>query len=146
MIFWDSSLYSLLLLPRYNRPQPTKEIQMKSKNKAIYTYINDRKTFIGKHVGDALIRDFSFHSAVMWKDKELGFDIRLLTYAKNEKIKRFIFQDHAKQISLEIGIRKLMNNGSLANNGQGTQWYIPKSIMKKINPIRTPYVKNEVTI
>ena len=39
-----------------------------------------------------------------------------------------------------------MNNGSLANNGQGTQWYIPKSIMKKINPIRTPYVKNEVTI
>ena len=117
-----------------------------SKNKAIYTYINDRKTFIGKHVGDTIIRDFSFHSAVMWKDKELGFDIRLLTYAKNEKVKRFIFQDHAKQLSLEIGIRKAMNNGSLANNGQGTQWYIPKSIMKRISPIRTPYVKKEVRI
>ena len=119
---------------------------MKIKNKAIYTFINDKKIFLGKHIGNNIIRDFSFHSAVLWKDKELGFDIRLLTYAKNEGIKKFLFQDHARHLSLEIGIRKAINNGSVGNNGQGTQWYIPKSIMKKIDPIRTPYVKKEVRI
>jgi hypothetical protein len=34
--------------------------------KAIYTVVNDRKTFIGKHIGESIVREFSFASAVLW--------------------------------------------------------------------------------
>ena len=54
---------------------------------AIYTYINGRKTFLGKHIKDEIVREFPFTKAVLWQNKNLGFDIRLLAYAKEHKIK-----------------------------------------------------------
>ena len=67
--------------------------------------VNDRKTFLGKHVNNTIVREFPFSKAVLWQNKNLGFDKRLLSYAKDNKVKQFIFSDPVKRISLKIGIR-----------------------------------------
>ena len=110
---------------------------------AIYTYINGRKTFLGKHIKDEIVREFPFTKAVLWQNKNLGFDIRLLAYAKEHKIKRFIFSDPVKGFSLRVGIRAAINNGKENEYGKGKQWYIPKSIMSAEAYRKTPYIKKE---
>tara|TARA_R100000656_G_scaffold33703_2_gene29026 strand:- start:2324 stop:2674 length:351 start_codon:yes stop_codon:yes gene_type:complete len=115
--------------------------------KAIYTIVNDRKTFLGKHIDDKIIREFSFRTAVLWNGRFLSFDNKLMGYAKDNKIKKFIFIDPVKRTTLSIGIRAAQNNGNLQNHGnQGKQWYIPKDIMKKVDFFRTPYVSKEVVL
>ena len=111
--------------------------------KAIYTDVNGRKTFLGKHINDTIIRDFPFAKAVLWQDKELSFDKRLLAYAQLKSIKYFIMSDSKNKISLKFGIRAISNNGTPKNHGQGEQWYFPKDIGKKIKYKKTPYVKEE---
>jgi len=68
--------------------------------KAIYTEINGKKIFVGKHIKNEIIREFPFSKAVLWQNKNLGFDIRLLKYAKEHNVKSFIFSDPVKTISL----------------------------------------------
>ena len=81
------------------------------------------------------------------QDKNLGFDKRLLKYAKENNVKSFIFSDPIKGISLKIGIKAAISNGKQNEFGQGQQWYMPKSIMKRLEIYRkTPYVKKEVII
>lgn len=114
---------------------------------AVYTDINGRKTFLGKHINNEIIREFPFTKAVLWQDKNLGFDKRLLKYAKENAVKSFIFSDPIKGISLKIGIKAAISNGKQNEFGQGQQWYMPKSIMKRLEIYRkTPYVKKEVII
>ena len=114
---------------------------------AVYTDINGRKTFLGKHIDNEIVREFPFSKAVLWQDKNLGFDKRLLKYAEENNVKYFIFSDPIKGISLKIGIRAAISNGNQNEFGQGTQWYMPKSIMKKLDKYRkTPYVKKEIVI
>ena len=114
---------------------------------AIYTRVNDRKTFLGKHINNTIIREFPFNKAVLWQNKNLGFDKRLLSYARDNKVKQFIFSDPVKRISLKIGIRAAIFNGEENNYGEGLQWYVPKSIMKKIDNYRkAQYIKKEVII
>ena len=110
---------------------------------AIYTYINGRKTFLGKHIKDEIVREFPFTKAVLWQNKNLGFDMRLLEYAKEHKIKRFVFSDPVKNFSLRIGIKAAINNGKENEHGEGKQWYIPKSIMFAEAYKKTPYIKKE---
>jgi hypothetical protein len=105
---------------------------------AVYTEVNGRKIFLGKHIKDQIFREFPFSKAVLWQNKNLGFDKRLLNYAKQNKVKAFIFSDPIKGISLKIGIRAAINNG------KENQWYIPKSIMKRLDEYqKTPYAKKE---
>ena len=114
---------------------------------AIYAKINGRKTFLGKHIKNEIIREFPFSVAVLWQNKNLGFDKRLLKYAKEHKVKSFIFSDPIKEFSLKIGVRAAINNGKEDNFGQGVQWYIPKSIMKKLDSYRkAPYIKKEIIL
>ena len=114
---------------------------------AIYTMISNRKTFLGKHVNNTILREFPISKAVLWQNKNLGFDKRLLSYAEDKKVKQFIFSDPVKRISLKIGIRSAIFNGEENNYGEGLQWYIPKSFMKKIDSYRkAPYIKKEVII
>ena len=114
---------------------------------AVYTDINGRKTFLGKHIDNEIVREFPFTKAVLWQDKNLGFDKRLLKYAKENDVKSFIFSDPIKGISLKIGIKAAISNGKQNEFGQGQQWYMPKSIMKRLEIYRkTPYVKKEVII
>ena len=88
-----------------------------------------------------------FSKAVLWQNKNLGFDKKLLKYAEDNNVKSFIFSDPIKGISLRIGIKSAISNGKEDNFGQGVQWYIPKSIMKKLDKYqKTPYVKKELII
>ena len=112
--------------------------------KAIYTTVNNRKTFLGKHINNTIVREFPFSKAVLWQNKGLGFDKRLLEYAKENKVKQFIFSDPIKKISLKIGIKAAIFNGEENNYGEGLQWYIPKMIMKKMERyVTSPYIKKE---
>jgi hypothetical protein len=122
-------------------------IPKRESGKAIYTNINGKKVFLGKHIENDIIREFPFSKAVLWQNKDLGFDIRLLKYAKENNVKSLIFSDPSKLISLKIGIKAAENNGREAEYGEGKQWYISKSIMKKLDKYKkTPYIKNEITI
>ena len=62
--------------------------------KAIYTTVNNRKTFLGKHINNTIIREFPFSKAVLWQSKNLGFDKRLLEYAKENKVKQLYQQTY----------------------------------------------------
>jgi hypothetical protein len=122
-------------------------LRRKMENKAIYTYVNGRKTFVGKRIKDSIHREFDFSKAVLWQNKELSFDEKLLTYAQNNQIKAFIFSDTRKKTSFKFGLKKILNNGHFSGkHGVGDQWYFPKDIGKEIKYVKTPYVKNEITL
>ncbi len=122
-------------------------------NKAIYAWITpkgqkkERKTFLGKHIGNTIHREFPFSKAVLWQNKELSFDKRLLDYALETNVKYFVFSDPVKRISLKAGIKALQNNGYEEQYGEGTQWYFSKQLARKLSQQeKTPYVSREVVI
>ena len=116
-------------------------------NLAIYTYVNGRKTFVGKRIKDSIHREFDFSKAVLWQHKELSFDKNLLTYALNNKVKSFIMTNTRDSTSYKFGIRSIVNNGHyMKEYGEGEQWYFSKDIGKKVKFSKTPYVKNEITL
>ena len=122
-------------------------------NKAIYTWITpkgqkkERKTFLGKHIGNTIHREFPFSKAVLWQNKELSFDRRLLDYALETNVKYFVFTDPIKRISLKAGIKAVENNGYAEQYGEGQQWYFSKQLARKLSQQeKTPYVSNEVVI
>ena len=121
--------------------------------KAVYTWITpkgqkkERKTFLGKHIGNTIHREFPFSKAVLWQNKELSFDKRLLDYALETDIRYIVFTDPIKRISLKVGIKALQNNGYEEQYGEGTQWYFSKQLGRKLSQYeRTPYVREEVVI
>ena len=114
--------------------------------KAIYIYNQGRKTFIGKHIGSIIYREFAHSRAVLWQNKSLSFDAKLLKYALGQNVKKFVFTDTVKKTSSEIGIRSLINNSIMDTYGQGKQWYFPADLPKKIKFKKTPYVKKEVIL
>jgi len=117
------------------------------KGKAIYTIVNGRRTFIGKHVGDSIVREFPFASSVLWQNKSLSFDKRLLDYAKNNDVKTFIFSDLAKRVYLKLSIESVISDGSDGYNGAGLQWYIPMKFAENLEDhTRTSYIKDELVI
>ena len=115
--------------------------------KAIYTVVNDKKTFIGKHIGESIVREFSFASAVLWKNESLSFDKKLLRYAEDNKVKLFIFSDSLKKKRLKMDIKSVIDNGSDGHHGAGQQWYIPMGLMDDLKGyVRTAYIRDEVII
>ena len=115
---------------------------------ALVTRVNKRKIFLGKHIGDIIIREFPFRHAVLWKDGAIGFDTRLMEYARKNKVKKFIFTDTVKTESFQIGFKSLDNNKwtSTENSNEGEQVYIKKDLLKKREYVNTPYIKNELYI
>ena len=114
--------------------------------KAVYIYNRGRKTFIGKHINDVIYREFAFNRAVLWQNKSLSFDVRMLEYAQNKNVKKFVFTDTVKKESLEIDIQAFENNSHVADHGEGEQHYFPLNLAQKIRYKKTPYVKNEVIL
>ena len=116
-------------------------------NKAIYVHVNGKKTFVGKHIKDQIVREFDFSKAVLWQHKELSFDKNLLTYALDKKVKSFIMTNTRYKESFKYGIQAIVNNGHyMKEYGEGEQWYFSKDIGKKIKYLKTPYVKQEVIL
>jgi len=116
-------------------------------NKAIYVYVNGRKTFVGKHIKDQIVREFDFSKAVLWQNKELSFDKNLLTYAVDEGVKSFIMTNTRNKSSFKFGIQAILNNGHyMKEYGEGEQWYFSKDIGKKVSFVKTPYVKQETIL
>ena len=117
------------------------------KGKAIYTTVNGRKTFVGKHIGDAIVREFPFASSVLWQNESLSFDKRLLDYAKNNAVKLFVFSDLVKKLYLKLSLESILSAGSDGYHGAGSQWYIPmKSAEILESYTTTPYIKDELVI
>ena len=115
---------------------------------AIYATINGRKTFLGKHIRDSIYREFPFSKAVLWQNKNLGFDVRLLEYAKENKVRSFVFADSTKKESFKIGIKSFdkHHKSKTINTSQGEQCYINKDWLNRAEYQKTPYVKNEVIL
>jgi hypothetical protein len=115
--------------------------------KAIYTTVNGRKIFIGKHIEDSIVREFSFASATLWQNESLSFDKKLLKYAEDKGVESFIFSDPKKKTRLKIGLESAINKGADGQHGQGNQWYIPRKHMEELDGYkRTAYVTDEVVI
>jgi hypothetical protein len=114
--------------------------------KAIYTTVNDRKTFIGKHIEDTIVREFPFNTAMLWQKESLSFDKRLLAYAEVNGIKTFAFTDPKRGVRLEVSLETALAQGSEEEYGEETQWYIPKSAMIEVGYYKTAYVTEEVVL
>ena len=114
--------------------------------KAIHTTINGRKTFIGKHIGDTLVREFEFSTAVLWQNESLSFDYRLLEYAKENDIKTLVFSDPAKRTRLQISLDSAIKLGEEGEHGEEKQWYIPMSALAESKYYKTLYISEEVLL
>ena len=65
--------------------------------KVIYTNVNGKRVILAKHVGNTIMRELPFKQSVLWKTKSFGFNKKLLDYAKQNAVEKFIFADLLKQ-------------------------------------------------
>ena len=114
--------------------------------KAIYTTVNSRKTFIGKHIDDSIVREFPFNTATLWQKESLSFDKKLLGYAEENGVKSFAFTDPKRGVRLEVSLERAISDGVDGEHGEGDQWYIPKASMMEVGYCKTAYISEEVVL
>ena len=93
--------------------------------KVIYINVNGKRVILAKHVGNTIMRELPFKQTVLWKTKSFGFNKKLLDYAKQNAVEKFIFADLLKQNYVQIGMDAMIQEGSEDNYGCGLSWYVP---------------------
>jgi hypothetical protein len=112
---------------------------------ALYLNIDNKKKFVGKHIGRAIYREFPFNKAKLRKGNAVGSDIRLLKYATNYDVKGFVFSDPIKRQSYAISLQDLKKHHftSQENKDEGTQFRVNMKHLKEIDYIKTKYINFE---
>jgi hypothetical protein len=112
---------------------------------ALYLNIDDKKKFVGKHIGRAIYREFPFNKAKLRKGNAVGSDVRLLKYAENYDVKGFVFSDPIKRQSYAISLQDLKKHHftSQENKDEGTQFRVNIKHLKEIDYIKTKYINFE---
>jgi len=112
---------------------------------ALYLNIDDKKKFVGKHIGRAIYREFPFNKAKLRKGNAVGSDIRLLKYATDYDVKGFVFSDPIKRQSYAISLQDLKKHHftSQENKDEGTQFRVNMKHLKEIDYIKTKYINFE---
>ena len=112
---------------------------------ALYLNIDDKKKFVGKHIGRAIYREFPFNKAKLRKGNAVGSDVRLLKYAENYDVKGFVFTDPIKRESFAISLKDLKKHHftSQENKDEGTQFRVNMKHLKEIDYIKTKYINFE---
>ena len=112
---------------------------------ALYLNIDDKKKFVGKHIGRAIYREFPFNKAKLRKGNAVGSDVRLLKYAENYDVKGFVFSDPIKRQSYAISLQDLKKHHftSQENKDEGTQFRVNMKHLKEIDYIKTKYINFE---
>ena len=112
--------------------------------KVIYTTIRGKRVILAKHVDNALLRELPFSQSVLWKTKSFGFNKKLLDYAKQNAVEKFIFADLLKQNYIQVGIDAVLQKGSEGDYGHGLSWYVPMSAGVKLDTYeKAPYFDNK---
>ena len=102
---------------------------------------------LAKHIGNALIRELPFKQSVLWKTKSFGFNKKLLDYAKQNDVEKFIFADLLKQSYIQIGMDVMLREGSEDNYGHGLSWYVPMSVGVELDTYKkAPYFSKKEDI
>ena len=112
---------------------------------ALYLNIDNKKKFVGKHIGRAIYREFPFNKAKLRKGNAVGSDIRLLKYAIDYDVKGFVFSDPIKRQSYAISLQDLKKHHftSQENKDEGTQFRVNMKHLKEIDYIKTKYINFE---
>ena len=112
---------------------------------ALYLNIDNKKKFVGKHIGRAIYREFPFNKAKLRKGNAVGSDIRLLKYATDYDVKGFVFSDPIKRQSYAISLQDLKKHHftSQENKDEGTQFRVNMKHLKEIDYIKTKYINFE---
>ena len=112
---------------------------------ALYLNIDDKKKFVGKHIGRAIYREFPFNKAKLRKGNAVGSDVRLLKYAEDYDVKGFVFSDPIKRQSYAISLQDLKKHHftSQENKDEGTQFRVNMKHLKEIDYIKTKYINFE---
>ena len=112
---------------------------------ALYLNIDNKKKFVGKHIGRAIYREFPFNKAKLRKGNAVGSDVRLLKYAENYDVKGFVFSDPIKRQSYAISLQDLKKHHftSQENKDEGTQFRVSMKHLKEIDYIKTKYINFE---
>ena len=112
---------------------------------ALYLNIDNKKKFVGKHIGRAIYREFPFNKAKLRKGNAIGSDIRLLKYATDYDVKGFVFSDPIKRQSYAISLQDLKKHHftSQENKDEGTQFRVNMKHLKEIDYIKTKYINFE---
>ena len=115
---------------------------------ALYLNIDNKKKFVGKHIGRAIYREFPFNKAKLRKGNAIGSDIRLLKYATDYDVKGFVFSDPIKRQSYAISLQDLKKHHftSQENKDEGTQFRVNMKHLKEIDYIKTKYINFEKEI
>ena len=115
--------------------------------KVIYTTIRGKRVILAKHVDNAILRELPFSQSVLWKTKSFGFNKKLLDYAKQNAVEKFIFADLLKQNYIQVGIDAVLQKGSEGDYGYGLSWYVPMSAGVKLDTYeKAPYFDNKENV
>lgn len=79
----------------------------------------------------AYVKRVSFRKAVLWKDKQISLNPRIVSQIKSKGIKKIIFEDTDKNEQWSISATTFFNNAQLRQVGQEKQWYIGIGLFDK---------------
>ncbi len=93
--------------------------------KTLYTRYKEKSIIIGKHLGNRIVRELPFSKAVLWKIKSFSLPQKLVDYAERNNVEDFVFADLAKKNYVQIGMDKVLSEGTKDNYGFGPHVYVP---------------------
>jgi hypothetical protein len=115
--------------------------------KVIFTTVNGKRLCLAKHVGNTITRELPFKQSVLWKTKSFSFNKKLLDYAKQNDVEKFIFADLEKKNYVQIGMDAMIQEGSEDDYGYGLNWYVPMSAGVELDTYeKAPYFDKKESI
>lgn len=93
--------------------------------KILYTRRLKRAIIVGKHIDNRIVRELPFSKAVLWKIKSFSLPQKLVDYAERNNVESFVFADLAKKNYVQIGMDKVLSEGTKDNYGFGPHVYVP---------------------
>jgi hypothetical protein len=93
--------------------------------KILYTRRLKRAIIVGKHIDNRIVRELPFSKAVLWKIKSFSIPQELVDYAERNNVEDFVFADLAKKNYVQIGMDKVLSEGTKDNYGFGPHVYVP---------------------
>lgn len=93
--------------------------------KILYTRRLKRAIIVGKHIDNRIVRELPFSKAVLWKIKSFSIPQELVDYAERNNVEDFVFADLAKKNYVQIGMDKVLSEGTKDSYGLGPHVYVP---------------------
>ena len=93
---------------------------------------------LGKFEGDEYIKEVVFSKAVLWSQRKLSLQMRIMDDVKKKHIKKIVFIDKIKGEKWVFSVKKVIDKMRLESHGQEKQYYFPIDIKSETVDLNKP--------